>query len=166
MVDDKTKSALYEFIRARGHGVIATAGRDGKPEAALMDLAVTPELEIIFETTDQTRKFANLCRDRRIALVVSEGSETLQYDGVASEPEGPLLDWARRQYFSVFPQKLSHQNWPGNHYFVMRPLWLRFSNYHPPRKVEEFCFGEPETPLPSTRWWPRLLRRQKRRQHN
>jgi hypothetical protein len=168
MVDDRVKRALYDFIRSRGQGVIATAGSDGKPEAALMDLAVTPELEIIFETTDQTRKFTNLRHDDRVALVVGgwDGGETLQYDGVAQEPEGNALDRARSQFFSAFPQKLSHQNWPGNHYFLVRPLWVRFSNYHPPRKVEEFRFVAPETPAPGVGWWPKLLRGQKRRQRN
>lgn len=167
MADDAAKRALYDFIHARGQGVLATAGKDGKPEAAVMDFAVTPELEIIFETTDQTRKFANLRRDHRVALVVGgwDGSETLQYDGLAHEPEGPMLDLARKRYFSVFPQKLSHQNWPGNHYFVIRPLWVRFSNYHPPRRVEEFRWDAAESPARHATWWSKL-RGQQRRQRN
>ena len=145
MDKEAARKRYYDFIRARTLGVIATTGRDGKPEAALMNIAVSAELEIVFETTDATRKFAHLKADPRVSFVIGwEGGETLQYDGVADEPEGRAFDEARRLFLSTFPQKTSHQNWPGNHYFRVRPLWVRFSDYNPPRKVEEFRFGTEE----------------------
>ena len=54
---------FHAFIHARSLAVIATTGPDGKPEAALINIAVTPELEIIFETTDAR---ANSPTSRRI----------------------------------------------------------------------------------------------------
>jgi len=147
--------------------VIATAGLGGKPEAALMNIAVTPELEIIFETTDATRKFANLKTNSRVSIVVGwDGGETLQYDGVADEPEGRDQAEAQRLFLAAFPQKTSHQNWPGNRYFRVRPLWVRFSNYTPPRKVEEFRFATEEESLPRRSWWQSLTCVPPRRQHN
>jgi uncharacterized pyridoxamine 5'-phosphate oxidase family protein len=166
-MDDVTaRKKFYEFIRARNQGVIATAGPDGKPEAALMNIAVTPELDIIFETTDATRKFANLKADSRVSFVIGwDGGETLQYDGMADEPEGRAFDEARRLFLATFPQKTSHQNWPGNHYFWVRPLWVRFSNYNPPRTVEEFRFGTEEPSSARGPWW-RLFRGETRQQRN
>lgn len=167
MDEEAVRKRYYDFIHAKTQGVIATVGSDGRPEAALMDIAVTPDLEIIFETTDQTRKFTNLQVHPAIAFVVGwGGSETLQYEGVADEPEGRVLDEARASFIATFPQKASHQNWPGNHYFRVRPLWVRFSNYHPPRKVEEFRFGPDEQFLRRGSWWQRLSGRMPERQRN
>jgi hypothetical protein len=158
---ETAKRKFHAFIHARSLAVIATTGPDGKPEAALMNIAVTPELEIIFETTDATRKFANLKTNSRVSFVIGwDGDETLQYDGVTERLEGRALEEARARYVSVFPQKLSHQNWPGNHYFWARPLWIRFSNYQLPRKVEEYRFRPDAAARARTRapWWRSLLR--------
>ena len=41
---------VLRFLEGEKFGVLATAAEDGKPEAALMGFAVTPLLEIIFDT--------------------------------------------------------------------------------------------------------------------
>lgn len=143
-MDQATRKKLHDFIWARGQGVIATTGSAGQPEAALMDIAVTPDLQLIFETTDQTRKFANLRARPGVAFVIGwDGNETLQYDGIAEEPEGRALAEARKLYVAAFPEKISHLNWPGNHHFRARPVWIRFSSYYSPRTVEEYRFAAP-----------------------
>ena len=157
MTDEAAKQKLYDFMRARGQGVIATAGPDGRPEAALMDIVVTPALEIIFETTDQTRKFANLTARPAISFVVGwNGDETLQYDGIVQQPAGRALEEIQRLYVERFPHKASHPDWPGNHYFLVRPSWIRFSNYRTPRKIEEFRFELENAPAPQKSWWNKL----------
>jgi len=157
MVDQASKRKLYEFMRARSQGVIATAGPDGRPEAALMDIVVTPDLDIIFETTDQTRKFANLSARPAVSFVVGwNGGETLQYDGIVQQPAGRAMEEIERLYVAAFPQKASHPDWPGNHYFLVRPTWIRFSNYHPPRKIEEFRFEVEKPAAPEKSWWNKL----------
>ena len=50
------KRKLYDYILARRHAVLSTAGTRGEPEAALIGIAVTPELEIVFDTIETTRK--------------------------------------------------------------------------------------------------------------
>lgn len=138
-IPESAKRKLYQFMRARQLAVIATADGDAKPEAALVDFAVTEDLEVIFETTTATRKIANLRLNPRAALVVGwDNDETLQVDGLVLEPEGQALERVRACYLSTFPDKASHQNWPGNCYFLVRPLWIRFSNYYSPRTVEEY----------------------------
>ena len=138
-IPESAKKKLYEFMRARPLAVIATADGEAKPEAALIDVAVTEDLEVIFETTTATRKIANLRHNPRVALVVGwDSDQTLQIDGLAEEPDGQALERVRGCYLFTFPEKTSHQNWPGNCYFLVRPLWIRFSNYHSPRTVEEY----------------------------
>ena len=157
MINAQDKERLYSFIRARTQGVIATVCRDGKPEAALMDIAVTADLEIIFETTDQTRKFANLTARPAVSFVVGwDGGETLQYDGIVHLLEGAKLEKIKQLYVATFPQKASHPNWPGNYYFLVRPSWIRFSDYRMPRKIEEFRFNAEMGASPKRGWWNKL----------
>ena len=136
-----SKRQVYDFIRARPLAVLATACANGAPEAALVGVAVSEELELIFDTTDATRKYPNLKRDPRIAFVFSgDGEETLQYEGVADEPAGAELERLKDIYFAAFPDGVTRQDWPGLTYFRVRPKWLRFSSYYRPRRVDEMTF--------------------------
>ena len=137
-----TKQELYDFIRARKFAVLATVHARGGPEAALVGIAVTPDLELIFDTTDATRKYANLEADPRIAFVIGWDKEvTLQYEGVADEPQGEELARLKEIYFGTFPEGVNRQDWPGLTYFRVKPRWIRFSNYYRPRRIDEMTFG-------------------------
>lgn len=137
----KTDAELYELMRHCRLAVIATTGSTG-PEAALMDIAVTPDLNIIFETTEATRKYRNMQDDSRIAFVIGWGNnQTLQYEGVLAELTDRKREEVFAQYFSAFPAKLSHRHWPGNHIFCVEPRWIRFSDYNSPRSVEEHHYS-------------------------
>ncbi|HUO02123.1 MAG TPA: pyridoxamine 5'-phosphate oxidase family protein [Rhizomicrobium sp.] len=167
MDEDAARKRYYDFIRARAQGVIATVSLDGNPEAALVDIAVKPDLSIVFETTNQTRKFANLLVHPSIALVVGwGGSETLQYDGTAELLSNHARHEAVAHYLSVFPDKASHPTWPGNHYFLVRPLWIRFSDYDTPRRIEEHSFAADNAAAVPRSWWQKLIGATPGRQHN
>jgi len=157
-----TPELLLAFLRRHKSAVIATASRDGMPEAALMDIAVTPELEIIFETTTATRKFPNLKDNPYGAMVISwEENRTLQCDGDVDEPEGAAHDRIKEFYLSVFPEKASHEFWPGNAYFRLRPNWFRLSDYNSPRQIQELALPSAHKRRP--RWFARALRILRRR---
>ena len=42
----------------------------GAPQSALVGIAITPELEIIFDAVEKSRKFANIARDARVAFLI------------------------------------------------------------------------------------------------
>ena len=136
-----TKSDIYDFIRARRFAVMASVDADGAPEAAFVGIAVTPDLEIVFDTTDATRKCPNLRRDARIALVIGwDGEQTLQFEGVADEPKGEELERLKAIYFEAFPDGPQREGWPGLTYFRVKPRWIRMSDYNRPRRIEELTF--------------------------
>ena len=158
METEEARATLYAFIKGQRHAVIATASNDGVPEAALINIAVTPDLEIVFETTSATRKYVNLLHNPRVCLVIGwDDDRTLQLDGLVDGPEGREYERLKAFYISVFPLRSSHEYWPGNDYYRVRVRWARLSNYIFPRKVEEFTFPVDETLYPLTRsWWARL----------
>jgi len=141
-----TQEEAYQFIRSRRFAVISTTMEDGWPESALIGIAVTRSLELVFDTIDSTRKCMNLRRDPRASLVIgwrgdylahTGGFETIQYSGIADEPIGAELEQLRATYFDAHPEGHSRETWPGLTYFRVRPRWLRYSTYYKPRVIAE-----------------------------
>jgi hypothetical protein len=159
-MENEPRKKLYEFIRSRRLAVIATTSKDGAPEAALINIAVTQDLEIIFETTTATRKLANLRANSQVAIVIGwEASQTLQCDGFADEPQASELERLKAYYLSVFPEKVSHQDWPGNCYFRIQPSWARLSDYYRPRLIEEYRLAPDQnaSARPRSNWRQSIL---------
>lgn len=109
-----------------------------------MGIAVTEELEIVFDTLDTTRKYRNLTANCMASFVVGwAGEKTVQFEGEAFLPNGEELARYKKVYFAAWPDGPARQNWPGIAYFVVRPRWIRYSDFdqRPPR-IEELSFGE------------------------
>lgn len=141
-----TTADLLSFLHRRRWAVVATVSANAAPEAALVGIAITEDLEVVFDTTDNTRKFANLKSNAKIALVVGgwvDGDErTLQYEGYADIPEGDELERLKAVYFGVFPEGRERQAWPGITYVRVRPTWLRYSDFNvAPPIISEATFG-------------------------
>lgn len=152
-----TREEVLAFLNRHRLAVIATVNADGTPEAALVNIAVSPQLEIVFETTNATRKYANLSRDPAAALVVGwHDDQSLQLNGVVDEPSGRAQDRIKALFVERYPAMASHQVWPGNHYFRFMPSWCRLSNYQPPRRIVELELPQPVRPKPG--FWARLAK--------
>jgi hypothetical protein len=73
-----------------------------------MGFAVTPQLEIIFDTVKSSRKYPNLKKNPQVAWVVGCATETtVQYEGIAQElaNENELAKY-KTTYFEAFPMGL------------------------------------------------------------
>ena len=125
------RSELYQFICGHRHGVVATTHADGSTEAALVGIAVSPRLEIYFDTIGETRKAVNLRRDPRIAMVMGwDDAGSLQLEGIADEPKGEALAALKRVYYAAWPDGPSRESWPGITWFRVKPRWIRFSDFN------------------------------------
>jgi pyridoxine/pyridoxamine 5'-phosphate oxidase len=109
-----------------------------RPEAALVGFAVTPDLEIVFDTVRTSRKYINLIANPQVALVIGWKNETtVQYEGAAREL-GPADDVYREIYYTVYPDgRQRAAEWPELIHFVIRPSWIRYSNFNDPVVIEE-----------------------------
>ena len=138
-MDEKKKAAFVDYIKKINCGVVSTAGGQRGPEAAFINLAVAPDLAIVFETLITSRKYRNLQVDPRAALVIGgQGGTTLQIEGSIDEPAEADLDEAISLYYEACPQNGGHRGWPGLTYLRLRPRWIRYSDYGHPWKVEEY----------------------------
>src|SRR6266853_3982450 len=57
-------------LDACGLGVLSSLGPMDARQSALAGIAITPELEIIFDLVEKSRKFANIARDPPVALLI------------------------------------------------------------------------------------------------
>jgi pyridoxine/pyridoxamine 5'-phosphate oxidase len=137
-----TTRELYDFIHPRKLAVISSVSAFGLPESALIGIAVTEDLELVFDTVKASRKFKNLSRNSSTALVIGwDGEETVQYEGIAREASPNELERYRAIYFAAFPDGYERAAWPDIAYLIVRPHWIRYSDFRTkPEHIEEFKF--------------------------
>lgn len=137
-----TAQDLLQFMRGHSLAVQASVSPAHAPQAAVVGIAITDRFELVFDTLDTTRKLHNLRRNPKLAFVIgglTSGDErTVQYEGVADEPDGAELARLKEVYFRTFPDGLERQQWPGITYVRVRPAWIRYSDFNraPPQIVE------------------------------
>jgi hypothetical protein len=128
-----TPADLLTFVRRSKLAVVSTTSSAGAPQAAVVGIAVTDALEIVFDTLETSRKAVNLRRDARIALVIGwDEEQTVQCEGIADEPAGAELERIKAVYIATFPDGVARQSWPGLTYFRVRLGWARYSDFRTP----------------------------------
>jgi len=138
-----TRAELLGFLQKHRLGVVASTSPDGDPQSAVVGIAVTDQLEIVFDTLSATRKCRNLRRHPRTSVVVGWDEEiTVQYEGIADEPTGTELERLKEIYFAAYPECMVHQSWEGITYFRIRPAWIRYSDFNANGCIVEFSADE------------------------
>jgi len=137
-----TEVDLYRFIARNKLGVLGYTGETSQSKSALVGLAVTKQLEIIFDTVKSSRKYKNLIAQPACSFVIGwAGEQTVQYEGEAEELSGATLERCQKVYFQAWPDGPSRLSWPGIVYFVVRPRWIRYSDFDQnPPLIREFTF--------------------------
>jgi general stress protein 26 len=137
-----TKEFIYGFIKRHALGVVSTVSTDNKPEAALVGIAVSNDLEIVFDTVKTSRKYHNIIQNPNVAVVIGWDNETTaQLEGVATELAGEDAAIYKEIYFGVYPDGRERaETWPDIVHFKITPNWVRYSNYNIPVVIEEMVF--------------------------
>jgi hypothetical protein len=137
-----TEADLYRFLVQCKLGVLGTIGYANAPQSALVGIAVTEGLEIVFDTVKSSRKCPNLIAQPACSFVIGwTGEQTVQYEGRADELSGTELQRCQQVYFDAWPECRAHLSWPGIVHFVVRPRWIRYSDYDQnPPLIREFRF--------------------------
>ena len=133
------REQLIQFLRRYKLAVQASVAADGTPQAAVVGIAISDQLELVFDTLESTRKYRNLRANPRIALVIGWDHEiTAQIEGVVDFPTGPELQRIRDVYFGPYPDGRDRLAWPGITHARVRPTWIRYSDFtrDPPLIVE------------------------------
>ena len=135
------QALLFELMARHRYAVLGTVSPAGAPQSAVVGIAVTPELEIVFDTVKTSRKYGNLFARAACSIALWTGEATAQYEGRAEEPTGRDLDKYHEAYFQTWPECRDHLSWPGITHFAIRPTWIRYSDFNRnPPQIEEFKF--------------------------
>lgn len=137
-----THADLFHVIEQSKLGVLSSIGPVGKPQSALVGVAVTDDLQIIFDTVTTSRKYGNLKARPACSFVFGwTGEQTVQYEGIAEELSGTQLHQYQEVYFRIWPEGPSRSQWPGVVYFLVKPEWIRYSDFDKnPPLILEFTF--------------------------
>jgi general stress protein 26 len=139
---------LLIFMREHPLAVQASVSVAQGAQAAVVGIVVTDDFEVFFDTVATSRKVHNLRRNPQIAFVIggtTVGDErTVQYEGIADEPTGAVLERLKELYFESFPDGRERQSWSGITYIRTRPTWVRYTDFNEdPPATTEFDLGEP-----------------------
>jgi hypothetical protein len=129
---------LADFIGSCDLAVAGYVSPEGTPRGAVLAIAVTPDLEIVFDTVKSSRKYRSLKARPQCSITMWIGEVTVQYEGISEETD---LDLYKEAYFKKLPDGRDRLSWPGITYFVVRPKWIRYTDFNArPPKIEEFSF--------------------------
>ena len=124
------RTDLIMFLHEQKWAVQASVGPGSAPQAAVIGVAVTDRLELVFDTLGDTRKAANLRANPLIALVVGwDDGQTVQLQGMADEPTDAELARLKRVYLAKFPDGVARETLPQITYFRVFPNWVRYSDF-------------------------------------
>jgi len=132
---------LFNFISRYKLAVMSSVTTNNTSESALVGIAATEDLKIIFDTVTDSRKYQNLLQNPSISFVIGwEEERTVQYEGVARIPVGNELAELKKIYFSVFPEGVEREQGKNIVYFCVEPKWIRYSDFDLPQRIEEMKF--------------------------
>ena len=137
------KDLIYQFITQQKLAVISTINNHDNPESALVGIAVSINLEIIFDTVTTSRKYQNILRNPNVALVVGwEDEITVQYEGNAIVLGNDSdTDNMREVYYRAYPEGRERADtWPGLVHIKVSPKWIRYNNFNEPTMIKEITF--------------------------
>ena len=139
-----TRDVIHDFIDTQQYAVFSTisATASHKPQSALVGIAVTPNLEIIFDTVRSSRKYKNLIQNPAASLVIGcAAAITIQFEGEARELSGSDLVPYQEIYFAKWLDGPDRLVWPGITYVTVKPHWIRYSDFSAkPPLIEELVF--------------------------
>lgn len=128
MTTQEAKKRISDFMKQNTLTVISTVDiENNKPESAVIAFAENESLEIIFGTSNKTRKYRNLQKNQNVSFVIGwdANTGTVQYEGIARELSGQESS----QYSSILitknprSEKFVHKE--DQRYFLVKPTWIR-----------------------------------------
>lgn len=137
------QSLVLDHLRSNLLCVVSTVDiTKTQPESALVSFVEQDDLTLYISTRVTTRKYANLKKNPKVALVIGwelSNKRTLQYEGKASEMTHATEVAGIKQLFREkdSPAQGFLDN-PETRFFQITPTWIRYSDYgeHPPVMFE------------------------------
>ncbi len=121
---------IYEFIKSHNLAVISTVTHDFLPQSAVIGFSQKENLELVIGTSSKSRKYQNLLKNPRVALVIGwDKGKTVQYEGEAVEIKGAIeRKEAMNNHLSKIPSAAKILNDSEAAIFKIVPKWIRYTD--------------------------------------
>lgn len=132
------KERILTFVKAHRLAVISTIDTEqSKPEAACVAFAEKDNLDLIFGTSNTSRKYKNILANQNVSFVIGWSDElgTVQYEGVAVELSGEEALAHGRILADKNESARAFLAKEDQRYFLVKPRWIRLVDKT--RKPEE-----------------------------
>lgn len=143
------KKDIYLFLKQNKSAVISTVNLENMPEGAEIYYGVDRDFNFYFVTGDKTRKYANIKRNPKAALTITDEYmlTTVQIEGAVEEVTSvkknsksvklltealtPTVRQTIAHIWDPIPPILKMEN--GKIViFKIKPYWLRYANFNEP----------------------------------
>lgn len=131
------KSEILGVLARHPLCVLATVSAQGKPEAAIVGLTANDKLELLFGTSQKTRKYANLQGKPQVAITVGDFEAEVQYEGTATQVDHQQAE----EQFGTTPGIEKYRSDPTQTWWAVTPTWLRLTVHETPNRIEEVTFA-------------------------
>lgn len=132
MDQELIKKKIFEFLDNYELAVMSTIHSDkDAPESAVVGFGNNESLELVFGTSNNSRKYINLQKNPNVSFVIGWSSETgsVQYEGLAQEL---TQDKVKLYSHLLIKKNEDHKKFlamSDRRYFLVKPLWIRFNDY-------------------------------------
>lgn len=128
-----TQSEAYDFLQdpERAHGVLGYLDSDAQPDTAFISFSATKDLNIIFGTSDTSRKFTAVKARPNVAFNVTnkEHRYTVQLKGQVRELSlEELAPYEDAHYAKLGEASRKFKTMPDQHFFIIEPTYLKFTD--------------------------------------
>lgn len=145
MITDEVRERILNFMGQHKLTVISTVDNENnRSEAACIAFAEKDNLDLIFGTSNESRKYKNLQKNQNVSFVIGWSDElgTIQYEGVATELSGEeaiehgTIMADKNENARIFLTKTTQR------YFLVKPTWIRLvDKTKKPEEKLEFGFN-------------------------
>lgn len=120
---------VNDFIKEHNIAVISTVTHDFLPESAVMGIYPGENFEIFFGTLKDSRKYQNLIKNPRVALVIGwDQGRTIQYEGEVVEISGDALKEFEKTSMATMPTAAKYTSDQNAAFFKIIPKWIKYTN--------------------------------------
>ena len=132
-------NGILDFMGEHIHCVISTVSDANQPESAMVGFSCNKILEIIFGTSNESRKYKNLLGNPDIAIVIGDSTAEIQYEGLAEViPQANYTDLIENQHIKKIPGAAKYRDDPHQVYFKVTPKWIRYTQHNETNIINEF----------------------------
>lgn len=124
-----TKKKILEFLKQYKVCVLSTIHIGEKaPQSAVVGFVEQENLELVFGTSNTTRKYKNLQANKNVSVVIGWTGEmgTIQYEGVVREIPRDESQHYSKKLTKKNPESQKYVKENNQRYFIISPTWIRF----------------------------------------